>query len=281
MMKGTIYKYTFSDGKVYIGKSIRAGQRMKEHFDKNAGPSNPGFYEAYQRLGEPTYEVLFEEDFSNILDLQVTLCAVESYYIRIYNATNPECGYNKRDVSSFTPGSKRKIEDKVAEITRELLVERLKDYFNIKNKLLVTKEKLSPEELYFIRDKYRDYNVFQKHIDIFDFDDYSNNSDYDLEFLLDEGLNYIKCIIESDTEKDVREYVFSNADAIFNEKDEKDILKINDLGEIVKEYHTINEVSEDLNLQRPDNIRNVLRGVQKTAYGYHWMYRKDFEKRRD
>ena len=67
----------------------------------------------------------------------------------------------------------------------------------------------------------------------------------------------------------------------FNEKDEKDILKINDLGEIVKEYHTINEVSEDLNLQRPDNIRNVLRGVQKTAYGYHWMYRKDFEKRRD
>lgn len=277
-MKGTIYKYTFSDGKVYIGKSIRAGQRMKEHFDKNSGPSNPGFYEAYQRLGEPTYEVLFEEDFSNILDLQVRLCAVESYYIGIYNATNPECGYNKRFVSSFSPGSKRKIEDKVAELTRELLFERLKEYNSIKNKLWLTKEKLSPEELYFIKDKYREYNIFQKQIDNFDFDDYSNNTDYDLEFLLDEGLNYIKCIIESDTEKDVRSYVYSNADIVFNENNEKDILKINDLGEIVKEYHTINEISEDLNIRQPDNIRNVLRGVQKTAYGYYWMYRKDYEK---
>lgn len=49
------------------------------------------------------------------------------------------------------------------------------------------------------------------------------------------------------------------------------------LGEVVNEYQSINDICEELNIVRPDNIRNVLRGKQKTAYGYIWKYKKDYE----
>lgn len=279
-MKGTIYKCVFSDGKVYIGKSIHAGQRMKEHFDKIAGPSNPGFYEAYQKLGEPTYEILFEEEFSNILDRECTLSGVESYYIDYYHATDPKYGYNIKNSSPFSAYSRKLIDDKVAELNKVYLEKRLDVYNCIMNKLLNTKEKLNSDELFFVKEKFREKNVWQRSIDNFNFDDYDKNTSYDFEFLIDDALPMIKCIIETDTEEEVWEYVCANADEFFNEKDEKDILKINDMGEIVKEYHSLNDICEEMNLIRPENIRNVLRGVQKKAYGYYWMYRIEYDKKK-
>lgn len=276
-MKGTVYKCTFSDGKVYIGKSKHVNHRMLEHFSKTAGPSNPGFYDAYKRLGKPKYEILFEEDFTNVWELEVTLCGIEKYYINLYNATNPEYGYNKINVSSLSAGIRKKIEQIFSEIMQELLKERLKLYHQIINKLWRTKEKLTSDELFFVREKYRAYNQFQDFIDQFDFDDYSRNSDYDLEFLVDDAIPFIKCIIETDTEKEVTEYVRNNIDELLKMKNDKVILKINDLGEVVNEYQSINDICEELNIVRPDNIRNVLRGKQKTAYGYIWKYKKDYE----
>ena len=114
-MKGTVYKCTFADGKVYIGKSIRVGQRFKEHLDKTAGPANPRFFEAYKRFGEPKFEILFQKDFTNILEREVTLCCVEKYYIDFFNATDPDYGYNIINSSPMSSGSKKTIEKKIQE----------------------------------------------------------------------------------------------------------------------------------------------------------------------
>lgn len=58
-MKGYIYKYTFPDGKVYIGQTRRPIEiRHSEHLNPSTGPLNPGFWEAYQKLGMPVLTVL-------------------------------------------------------------------------------------------------------------------------------------------------------------------------------------------------------------------------------
>ena len=45
-MKGIIYKYTFPDGKVYIGQTRRHPEKRKrEHLAKDVGPTNKGFWE--------------------------------------------------------------------------------------------------------------------------------------------------------------------------------------------------------------------------------------------
>jgi hypothetical protein len=51
-MKGYIYKYTFPDGKVYIGQTVRpVAARHREHITPSTGRVNVGFWEAYQKYG--------------------------------------------------------------------------------------------------------------------------------------------------------------------------------------------------------------------------------------
>jgi len=64
-MKGIIYKYTFPDGKVYIGQTRNPEKRKRDHIDPNTGPVNTGFWEAYQRFGTYEYEVIREIESDN------------------------------------------------------------------------------------------------------------------------------------------------------------------------------------------------------------------------
>lgn len=276
-MKGTIYKCTFADGKVYIGKSIRIGQRLKEHLNDTIGPSNPGYYDAYQRLGEPQFDILFQEDFTNILEREITLCGLEEYYINYYNATDLDYGYNIRNSSPMSAGARKAIDNKINDLTDELLTERLRDYEIIWNKLC-KREPLTPAELYFIKERFRGKNIWQSSIDSFDFNDYNNNSDEEWDFLVGDAIRMIECIIKTDTKEEVQKYVNDNADEVFKKTNDNPILRINGLGEI-KEYQSINDICEELKIDRPDNIRNALNGKQKKAYGCTWMYKKRFEER--
>ena len=278
-MKGTVYKYTFSDGKVYIGKTRHAQKRILDHFDKNSGPSNPLFYDAYIRLGEPKYEVLFEDEFYSLIDFELAISHIEVYYINLYDATNPDNGYNVRAHSALSANTIRPLEKRISELTEELLKERLATYNSAHKKINRTKEPLTKEELFLVKEKYRDRNIFQFAIDDFNFMDIRKNSYSKREFLLDDALPSIERIICFDTENEVREYVYRNADEIIKEVNyDKIILKIDRQGEVVGEYNSINDICEELNIVRADNIRNVLRGKQKTAYGFIWRYKKDFEK---
>ena len=240
------------------------------------GRSNPGYYDAFKRLGEPKYEILFQEDFTNILEREITLCRIETYYIEYYHATDPRYGYNIVKSSPMTAGARKAIEGKIDELTKELLALRMRDYNNIWDKLCNEKEPLTPAELYFVKENFREKNIWQSCIDGFDFNDYSNNSDEEWDFLVDDALPMIKCIIETDTKDEVLHYVANNADMVFADSNEKAILRISEYGDI-KEYQSINDVCEDMKVARPDNIRNVLRGEQKKAYGYFWKYKKDYK----
>ena len=94
-MKGIIYKYTFPDGKVYIGQTRNPEKRKRDHIDPNTGPVNTGFWEAYQRFGTYEYEVIREIESDNEDELIDLLNKWESGYIYQYKADNPEYGYNR------------------------------------------------------------------------------------------------------------------------------------------------------------------------------------------
>ena len=60
-------------------------------------------------------------------------------------------------------------------------------------------------------------------------------------------------------------------------RDDKSILQIGSSGEVIREYSSLNEIAQAFNVPRPANVWNVLKGKQKTAYGFRWVYKKDYK----
>ena len=72
--------------------------------------------------------------------------------------------------------------------------------------------------------------------------------------------------------KMINEYIYYNKDAIIEKKTRHKIIQQLSLkGDLIKEYSSIDDVREELSLTRTDNIMNVIKGRQKTAYGYIWQ----------
>ena len=44
-------------------------------------------------------------------------------------------------------------------------------------------------------------------------------------------------------------------------------------GNVICEFESQDDIREALNILRLDNIINVLKGRQKTAYGFSWRYK--------
>ena len=69
----------------------------------------------------------------------------------------------------------------------------------------------------------------------------------------------------------IDEYIVHNRETIIEKRTRHKIIQQLSLeGNLIKEYRSIDEVREDLSLTRVDNIMNVIKGRQKTAYGYLW-----------
>ena len=134
-MKGVIYKYTFPDGKVYIGQTRNPEKRKREHIDPKTGPVNTGFWEAYQRFGTFEYAVIREIESDNEDELIDLLNRWESGYIYQYQADNPEYGYNRTSYASVGIKS-RKILQRVYNAIQE-------DYFKREMELFI---KVNPIE---------------------------------------------------------------------------------------------------------------------------------------
>ena len=62
---------------------------------------------------------------------------------------------------------------------------------------------------------------------------------------------------------------------LYEYEDANIIVAIDDKGHIVKEFHSFDEIISYFNVKRADNVKNVLAGRQKSAYGYGWKYKKD------
>lgn len=278
-MKGIIYKYTFPNGKIYIGQTRRhPNVRRKEHLDKLVGPGNTSFWEAYKKYGEPQYEELYEVESDNIDQLVNELNYLETLCIKKYKSTDPEVGYNIMHYGNVSSGATHIIRKKYKELLEEQLDKRLKIINSVINKVFVTKEKLTEEELYLVKNQYRDINLFQTDIDNFNFDNFANCDEDDL-FFVEEGLSFIKNHIVSEVHNDTMDLIYNNSIRILQEeRSKKIIVQIDKDDNIVKRYQSLNEICHEFNVSRPANVINVLKGKQKTAYGYYWKYEHDLIK---
>ena len=71
-MKGVIYKYTFPNGKVYIGQTRRNPElRHREHLDPITGPCNSGFWREYQKFKDYKYEITKYDKIVEVKDFRI------------------------------------------------------------------------------------------------------------------------------------------------------------------------------------------------------------------
>lgn len=275
-MKGIIYKYTFPDGKVYIGQTRNPEKRKREHIDPITGPLNSGFWEAYQRFGTYEYEVIREIESDNEDELTDLLNRWESGYIYQYKADNPEYGYNRTSYASV--GIKSKI------ILQRVYYAIQEDYFNrevqildsASEKILQSKQPLTEEELSLITEKYPG-SPWLDSLKDFDFKNLRKNRITESrEFFLDEHFGYIRFAIGECSHNIAGRYVKERGRQIIEAaRFARTIVQMDKEGNVIKEYGSILEICQAFNIERGDNIRNVLKGRQKTAYGFFWKYKKD------
>lgn len=278
-MKGIIYKYTFADGKVYIGQTRRHPEkRRQEHFDPTTGPTNPAFWDAYERMGEPNYEVLEEFDIEDVDELVYILNYVESVYIRKYHADNPQFGYNKKSFGTVSTNTHIILQNKFDKLVKELSQPELTLYNSAREKIYNTFEPLTEEEIFLIKEKYCNENLFQTYVDDY-FEGHSMNDEYENELFYDDGLPYVeKIIIEKAKEKATKIIEENYKQFIQEENDKHVIVQLDKTGNIVREFSSFNEICEAFDVPRADNVKNVLKGKQKSAYGFLWKYKRDIVK---
>lgn len=276
-MKGYIYKYTFSDGKIYIGQTRRPIEmRHSEHISPTTGPLNPGFWDAYQKYGEPELTILETVEENDLTRLIDKLNRLETFYIHAEKATNPKFGYNrKKTATTYIPDDKILINE-FDRLLHSFLEEMQPFFDNIEQKLLNGREsEFTPEEIMFVDSFVYNNNVFyssdndddcivKKDVDDDDFED----------FMLEEAWEYAVWYYTEKIKESIWQYVIDNASSIIKQsRQDKIILQLDQNGNTIREFFTIDEIREAFNIGRIDNITNVLKGRQKTAYGYLWRYK--------
>ncbi len=277
-MKGIVYKYTFADGKVYIGQTRRHPEKRKrEHLDKIAVPLTSRFWEAVQKFGEPKYEVIYEVECDSIDELVWRLNDAETYFIQVHRACDPDYGYNVESRGHSFTDAREIIHNKYNELMEEKLPERLKVYNSLIGKLLKGK-RLTEDELFLAKEQYRDINPHQSWIDEYNFDKPSANDDEVTDFLLDDAIPFIEWKITADVREEVSNYIYDNLEKIlYEERRKKAIVQLDKGGKVMREFFSLNEICQAFNVQSPQNVLNVLKGKQKTAYGFLWKYARDIE----
>lgn len=275
-MKGIIYKYTFPDGKVYIGQTRNPEKRKRDHIDPKTGPVNTGFWEAYQRFGKYEYEVIREiesDDEDELIDL---LNRWESGYIYQYKADNPEYGYNRSSYASVGLKSNKILRRVYNAIQEDFYNSEMVVLESAQKKVWRTKQPLTEEELFLITEKYPD-KIWLDALKDFDFKNLRKNRITEQrEFYLDEHFCYIRGAIMECSHYIAAKYVRERWRQIIEESRLAEIIvQIDKEGNVIKEYSSILEICQAFNIARGDNVRNVLKGKQKTAYGFYWKYKKD------
>ena len=274
-MKGYIYKYTFPNGKVYIGQTRRPIEiRHKEHLSPTVGPLNPAFWKAYQEVGTPTLSIIEAIECDDVTDLVNALNLLETMYIQQERATDPAYGYNR--ISSGTTSSHdiNILNKEYARLCQEA-DDRNRAFVDqaVKKYCQEGKEGLDENERIFIEEYLENNNLFSI--------EHKSNSKDRVEkefasFMFEEAVDYALWRINDEDQERIAEYISENADEIIRAEKEKQIIQQLDKdGNVVKEYLTSDEIREAFKVARIDNIINVLKGRQKTAYGFRWRYKSN------
>ena len=281
-MKGYIYKYTFSDGKVYIGQTRRPPEiRNMEHFSKIIGKTNPKFWEAYNKLGKPTYEIIETIEAERVQDLVERLNVLETKYITDYDASNPECGYNIRDHANVAIPRDNVLDKEFERIWLSKAEQWYPILEEIKIKIFKTHKPLTTEEISFCETHlFCDEQIFSKSLKESNFSiiDLESNSDNAL-FFMDQSICAATYFFEQSSWEQIRQYIEENKEQILAEnKPEPYIVQMDKDGNIVCEYASRAEIKDKMQITNLTNIYNCIEGKQKSAYGYKWCYKKDYKK---
>ena len=143
-------------------------------------------------------------------------------------------------------------------------------------KIWRTKEPLTEEELYLVTERFPDELWFDG-LKSFDFKNLRKNKvTNNIEFILEEHLGFIRNSIWQSTQHMAAQYVREHRKQIISDvQSVQTIVQIDKEGNVVREFSSFLEICQAFNVPRADNVRNVLKGKQKTAYGYYWKYKKD------
>ena len=77
-------------------------------------------------------------------------------------------------------------------------------------------------------------------------------------------------------QEEIISFVIENAADILEEiRNRNAICAIDKAGNVVHTFHSFIEIAQHFGVVRPDNVRNVLKGRQKSAYGFIWKYKRD------
>lgn len=268
-MKGIIYKYTFPDGKVYIGQTRRyPEQRRREHLDAVAGPTNVGFWEAYKKYGEPKYEELYSIELDDLDTLVEVLNYLETRFIRMYKADYPEFGYNRTSDGNVSTGRRSILRRKYSELFNKLSSQRLQNYNSAFEKIMHTKQPLTDEEKYLVREKYREENGFQSYIDNYNLETLPNFENENVEFFVSKALDFVQFMITQEIEEEVSQFIRENSEQIIEEeRSKKIVVQLDDKGNVVREFGSFTEICQAFNVPRADNVKNVLKADRKVHMG--------------
>lgn len=275
-MKGYIYRYTFPDGRIYIGQTRRPMEmRHAEHINPSTGQMNPGFWEAYQRLGMPELTVLETIEADDVDSLVHIMNHKETYYIKKEHATDPQFGYNRMSHAMVYRPEEKILQKEFERLCRIAIEEQRPFLDGAAQKYLHGRvEDMTEEEKAFVHGYIETDNPFAGSEAPEGIEDEEFDLDDEDDFFISEAVDYAIWLYLEETQEIVAQYIRENADAIIRKAREgKIIQQIDKEGNVVREFLTWDEIREALNIVRIDNILNVVKGRQKTAYGYLWRYK--------
>ena len=238
----------------------------------SSGPLNPRFWQAYQELGQPQLEVIKEIEENSNQDLINALNRYETHYIMKWKSDDPDFGYNVRSSGTTYCPDKAYLDDEFREIWVKIAQEAYPMFHSVYDKIANSCHgDLTQEEKDFIKNSILSNNLFSKTMNaVMDGNDYSIENEEGL-FWLDEAIEYAEMVFNEEHWTMINEYITHNREAIIEKRTRHKIIQQFSLeGDLIKEYRSIEEVREALSLTRTDNIMNVIKGRQKTAYGYVW-----------
>lgn len=277
-MKGYIYKCTFSDGRVYIGQTRRPVEvRFKEHLNPSTGPLNSGFWEAYQAQGEPELTILETVEAEDVTTLVDLLNGKETAYISKAKATDPQYGYNRKDIATAYSPDHAILEKEIARLTTQAEEEVTSLFDAIFQKISTGRQlDLTDDEKLIIRKCLLENNLFDSALrKVINPEDFSVSKNEDL-FLLEEAIEFAVTDYMDECEEEIDRYVMDNAESLLIiGKRGKIIQQLDKDGQVLREFVTKEQICDAFNIIRIDNILNVLKGKQKTAYGFQWRYKPE------
>lgn len=276
-LKGYIYQYTFPDGKVYIGQTRRPLPiRHRQHLNPSSGKYNPGFWGAYQSVGEPSLSVLEIVESEDLTELVDNLNRLETAYIFEKRATDPHFGYNRMASGTVSSPDRTILKKEYFRLCNQAALEKQPFFDAIFDKVFSGNGTFSEDEILFIKESLFENNLFSDALlEEMDINDYSLKED-STGVIFEDAMEFAIMMYQDETNSIIRKYIEENGEMIIrNNKKGKIIQQLDKEGNVLREFWSNTQIREAFGVLRTDNIDNVLKGRQKTAYGYYWRYKEE------